>query len=162
MDASWWPAVAAVVVLAVIAGLVDSFGRVTRAHRRPAGERRGRGGGPAPEPLPGEVWWVRIPYGNGAADADGTDSTGGTGEEMPCVVLKTSGETVTVARITARQGDGRPGVVPLPPGSVDDGRGGPGFLDTDDLHEVGRRELRRRSGPLDPAVWDQVRYLADI
>lgn len=141
MDASWWPAVAAVVVLAVIAGLVDSFGRVRRAHVRPPG------------PRPGEVWWAHIPYGDGDGDAEG-------GEDRPCLVLKTAGETVTVARITTREGGG-PGVIPLPPGSVDVGQDRPGFLETDELREVGVRDFRRTSGPVDPAVWDQVRHLAD-
>lgn len=146
MDASWWPAVAAVVVLAVVAGLVDSFGRVRRAHRRPAAE-----------PRPGEVWWAHIPYEDENADAD-ADAAGG---ELPCLVLKTAGETVTVAPLTTRQRDGRPGVIPLPPGSVDDDEDRPRFLDTDELRDVGVRDLRRRSGPVDPAVWDQVRHLAD-
>lgn len=67
---TWWPAVAAVVVLAVIAGLVDSFGRVRRAHRRPAG--------PGPGETPGENG---SPGGNGSggADADADDNGDGTG-----------------------------------------------------------------------------------
>ncbi|WP_326796101.1 type II toxin-antitoxin system PemK/MazF family toxin [Streptomyces sp. NBC_01808] len=141
MDASWWPAIVAVVVLAVIAGLVDSFGRVRRAHRRPAG------------PEPGEVWWALVPYGN-AGTADG--------EERPCLVLKTAGETVTVAWITAREDGGRPDRIPLPPGSAGAGEDRPAILETDELHEVALRDLRRSAGPVDPAVWDQVRHLSDI
>lgn len=138
MNASWWPAVVAVVVLAVIAGLVDSFGRVRRAHARPA-------------PRPGEVWWALVPYGNGEAE-DG---------ERPCLVLKAAGATVTVAGITRRHDDGRPGAIPLPPGSLGDGRDGAALLETDEVHEVGVRDFRRKAGPVDPEVWDRVRHLAD-
>ncbi|MEO3847951.1 type II toxin-antitoxin system PemK/MazF family toxin [Streptomyces sp. B8F3] len=154
MDASWWPAIVAVVVLAVIAGLVDSFGRVRRAHRRPPRPENGGepGAGPAPEPRPGEVWWVLVPYGN-AETADG--------EDRPCLVLRTADGTVTVAWITTRRDGGRPGVVPLPPGATGDGEDRPAFLETDELHEVNTGDLRRKAGPVDPAVWDRVRHLSD-
>ncbi|WBB59102.1 type II toxin-antitoxin system PemK/MazF family toxin [Streptomyces sp. WMMC500] len=150
MDTSWWPAIVAVVVLAVIAGLVDSFGRVRRAHRRPEGER---GAGPRP----GEVWWARVPDGDDDGDEDGYAADG----VAPCLVVKTAGVTVTVARITTRRDGERPGVIPLPPATVDDARGRPGFLATDELREIHLRDFRRRSGPVDPAVWDQVRHLSD-
>ncbi|AKH86677.1 hypothetical protein AA958_10720 [Streptomyces sp. CNQ-509] len=154
MDASWWPAIVAVVVLAVIAGLVDSFGRVRRAHRRPAGPEGESepGAGPARAPEPGEVWWAAVPYGN-AETADG--------EDRPCLVLRTAGETVTVAWITTRADGGRPDRIPLPPGSAGAGADRPAFLETDELHEVAFRDLRRGAGPVDPAVWDRVRHLSD-
>ncbi|AUH42817.1 type II toxin-antitoxin system PemK/MazF family toxin [Streptomyces sp. CMB-StM0423] len=154
MDASWWPAIVAVVVLAVIAGLVDSFGRVRRAHRRPTEPAGGTepGAGPAPEPEPGEVWWALVPYGN-AETADG--------EDRPCLVLKTAAGTVTVAWITTREDGGRPDRIPLPPGSTGEGEDRPAFLETDGLHEVALRDLRRSAGPVDPAVWDRVRHLSD-
>ncbi|WP_407565144.1 type II toxin-antitoxin system PemK/MazF family toxin [Streptomyces sp. 184] len=148
MDASWWPAVAVVVVLALIATVADSFGRVRRAHARPAG------------PRPGEVWWARVPYrdGDGGGDAEGA---GGDGEARPCLVLKTADGTVTVAPITTRRVEGRPGVIPLPPGSAGGGLERPGFLETDELHEVAVADFRRKAGPVDPGVWDRVRHLAD-
>lgn len=137
MDASWWPAVVAVVVLAVIAGLADSFGRVRRAHRRPE---------------PGEVWWAVAPSGRAGA---------GAGGDRVCLVLKAAAESATVAWITVREDGGGPGAIPLPPGSAGAGTDRPAYLETGELAEVAVRDLRRKAGPVDTAVWDRVRHLSD-
>ncbi|MBB6420933.1 type II toxin-antitoxin system PemK/MazF family toxin [Streptomyces sp. AK010] len=148
MDTSWWLALAAVVLLALIATLVDGWGR----GRRPSA-RRVRTAAPAAtlegRPQPAEIWWADVPYEDEARTKD-----------RPCLVLAVRGERATVAKITTRFRDERTGVIPLPPGSVGDARGRASFLETDELREVPVWGFRRRVGVVDPALWDQVRYLA--
>ncbi|MFF3504903.1 type II toxin-antitoxin system PemK/MazF family toxin [Streptomyces sp. NPDC003247] len=157
MDTSWWLALAAVVLLALVATLVDGWGH----RRRPAGRRSrppgrpargrgpaGRGRGAAGRPQPAEIWWANVPYEEGPGAKD-----------RPCLVLVVRGDRVTVAKITSRYRDERAGVIPLPPGSVGDARGRPSFLETDELRQVRVRDFRRRVGVVDPVLWDQVRHL---
>ncbi|MFD5336139.1 type II toxin-antitoxin system PemK/MazF family toxin [Streptomyces hawaiiensis] len=148
MDTSWWLALAAVVLLALVATLVDGWGR----GRRPSA-RRVRTAAPAaaPEgrPQPAEIWWADVPY------EDETRT-----KDRPCLVLAVRGERATVAKITTRLRDERTGVIPLPPGSVGDAQGRASFLETDELREVPVWGFRRRVGVVDPALWDRVRYLA--
>lgn len=148
MDTSWWLALAAVVLLALIATLVDGWGR----GRRPSA-RRVRTAAPAAtlegRPQPAEIWWADVPYEDEARTKD-----------RPCLVLAVRGERATVAKITTRFRDERTGVIPLPPGSVGDTQGRASFLETDELREVPVWGFRRRVGVVDPALWDQVRYLA--
>ncbi|NEE12112.1 type II toxin-antitoxin system PemK/MazF family toxin [Streptomyces sp. SID7499] len=148
MDTSWWLALAAVVLLALIATLVDGWGR----GRRPSA-RRVRTAAPAAtlegRPQPAEIWWADVPYEDEARTKD-----------RPCLVLAVRGERATVAKITTRFRDERSGVIPLPPGSVGDTQGRASFLETDELREVPVWGFRRRVGVVDPALWDQVRYLA--
>ncbi|MEU3031423.1 type II toxin-antitoxin system PemK/MazF family toxin [Streptomyces incarnatus] len=155
MDTSWWLALAAVVLLALVATVVDGWGR----GRRPAGRRSrppGRAGTrerhPAPArggPAPGDIWWANVPYEDRAEVKD-----------RPCLVLAVRGDRATVAKITTRYHDERAGVIPLPPGAVGDARGRPSFLQTDELREVPVGDFRRRVGVVDPVLWDQVRHLA--
>ncbi|WP_190080227.1 type II toxin-antitoxin system PemK/MazF family toxin [Streptomyces longisporoflavus] len=164
MDTSWWLALAAVVVLAVVATVVDGWGRGSRGPRgratRPPGRPAGRSAGRPPRrprgprrrlpaPKPAEIWWARVPYEDGPGKKD-----------RPCLVLSVRGESAVVAKITSKYHDDRGGVIPLPPGSVGDARGRPSFLETDELRDVPVWEFRRRAGLVDPALWDQVRYLA--
>lgn len=155
MDTSWWLALAAVVLLALVATLVDGWGRRGRRERRPgraAGRTRppGRRERPRiPRPRPAEIWWANVPYEDGPGEKD-----------RPCLVLAVRGERVTVAKITSKYHDERAGVIPLPPGAVGDAHGRPSFLETDELREVPLWEFRRRVGVVDPVLWDQVRYLA--
>ncbi|MDQ0713682.1 hypothetical protein QFZ55_003134 [Streptomyces luteogriseus] len=148
MDTSWWLALAAVVLLALIATLVDGWGRGRRPSARgtrtaaPAATPEGR-------PQPAEIWWADVPY------EDETRT-----KDRPCLVLAVRGERATVAKITTRFRDERTGVIPLPPGSVGDTQGRASFLETDELREVPVWGFRRRVGVVDPALWDQVRYLA--
>ncbi|WP_037888566.1 type II toxin-antitoxin system PemK/MazF family toxin [Streptomyces viridochromogenes] len=149
MDTSWWLALAAVVLLALVAALVDGWGR----GRRPEGRRARRpqrpdGDAPA-RPEPAEIWWASVPY----EDGPGT-------KDRPCLVLAVRGQQVTVAKITSKYRDERCGVIPLPPGSVGDTRGRASFLETDELRHVPVWDFRRRVGVMDPVVWDQVRHLA--
>ncbi|MFF5366554.1 type II toxin-antitoxin system PemK/MazF family toxin [Streptomyces sp. NPDC013187] len=147
MDTSWWLALAAVVLLALIATLVDGWGR----GRRPS-VRRGSTAAPVlPEgrPQPAEIWWADVPYDDEARTKD-----------RPCLVLAVRGERATVAKITTRFRDERTGVIPLPPGSVGDAQGRASFLETEELREVPVWGFRRRVGVVDPTLWDQVRYLA--
>ncbi|MGW1910630.1 type II toxin-antitoxin system PemK/MazF family toxin [Streptomyces sp. NPDC002076] len=149
MDTSWWLALAAVVLLALVATLIDGWGR----GRRYAGRRLGSLGrmrpGQAARPVPGDIWWADVPY-EDRADA----------KDRPCLVLAVRGNRATVAKITSKYHDERAGVIPLPPGAVGDARGRPSFLETDELREVPVGDFRRRVGVVDPVLWDQVRHLA--
>ncbi|MEU2713326.1 type II toxin-antitoxin system PemK/MazF family toxin [Streptomyces sp. NPDC007205] len=151
MDTSWWLALAALVLLAVVATLVDGWG----GGRRPGGRRLrppGRAGtrpARAARPAPGDIWWADVPY------EDRTEA-----KDRPCLVLAVRGNRATVAKITSKYHDERAGVIPLPPGAVGDARGRPSFLETDELREVPVGDFRRRVGVVDPVLWDQVRHLA--
>ncbi|MHB9861415.1 type II toxin-antitoxin system PemK/MazF family toxin [Streptomyces sp. YIM S03343] len=149
MDRSWWLALAAVVLLALVATLVDGWGR----GQRPGGRRTrppGRlGQGAADRPRPAEIWWANVPY----EDRPGA-------KDRPCLVLSVQGNRVLVAKITSRGAEERTGVIPMPPGSVGDARGRASFLQTGELRQVPVREFRRRVGTVDPALWDRVRHLA--
>ncbi|WP_338696994.1 type II toxin-antitoxin system PemK/MazF family toxin [Streptomyces sp. Q6] len=142
MDTSWWLALAAVVLLALVAALVDGWGRGTRRRGR-AAPGRGSGG-----PRPGEIWWARVPYEDGPG-----------GKDRPCLVLSLRGDVSLVAKITSKYHDERPGVIALPPGAVGDAQGRASFLETDELREVPLADFRRRSGHVDPVLWDRVRHL---
>ncbi|WP_329250620.1 type II toxin-antitoxin system PemK/MazF family toxin [Streptomyces sp. NBC_01478] len=136
MDRFWWLALAAVILLALVATLVDGWGR----GRRPArGDR----------PRPAEIWWANVPY----------EDQPGAAKDRPCLVLAVRGRKVTVAKITSKYHDGRGGVIPLPPGAVGDSRGRASYLETDELRKVSVSEFRRRVGVVDPVLWDQVRHL---
>ncbi|MEU4270431.1 type II toxin-antitoxin system PemK/MazF family toxin [Streptomyces sp. NPDC026092] len=168
MDTSWWPALVAVVVIALVVALADGRKRSarrpggrTRPPARPSGRppvrpktpRKAPGGAPgkAPARLPraGEIWWADVPYEDGPGSKD-----------RPCLVLALRGDSALVAKITSKYHDERPGVIALPPGSVGDAQGRPSFLETDELREVPVWEFRRKVGTADPVVWDQVRHLA--
>ncbi|MFE6283179.1 type II toxin-antitoxin system PemK/MazF family toxin [Streptomyces sp. NPDC057877] len=163
MDTSWWLALAAVVLLALVATLVDGWGRghaPRRERHRPARE------GPATLPRPAEIWWANVPYEDGpesegaARSASGRAVVGdGRAKDRPCLVLSVRGRHATVAKITSRYRDERAGVIPLPPGAVGDARGRPSFLETDELRKVPVGDFRRRAGVVDPVLWDQVRHL---
>ncbi|MFJ5773608.1 type II toxin-antitoxin system PemK/MazF family toxin [Streptomyces sp. NPDC093094] len=145
MDTSWWLALAAVVLLALVAALVDG-----RLRAGPAGRRsRPRRAASSVRPRPAEIWWANVPYEDGAGAKD-----------RPCLVLTVRGRHATVAKITSKFHDERAGVIPLPPGAVGDARGRTSFLETDELREVPVCDFRRRVGVMDPVLWDQVRHLA--
>src|SRR5687767_12240602 len=112
MDTSWWLALVAVVLLALVATLVDGWGRSRRpgGRRRPPGraERAERpGAGPLPRPRPAEIWWASVPFEDGPG-----------GKDRPCLVLAVRGDRARVAKITSKYRDERGGVIPLPPGAV--------------------------------------------
>ncbi|MFF1451601.1 type II toxin-antitoxin system PemK/MazF family toxin [Streptomyces sp. NPDC058274] len=148
MDTSWWLALVAVVLLALVATLIDGWGR---GGRRPGGRTRppGRPRGRARGPRPAEIWWANVPFEDGPGAKD-----------RPCLVLSVRGGRAKVAKITTKYHDERAGVIPLPPGAVGDAHGRPSFLETDELRHVSLREFRRRAGVVDPALWDQLRHLA--
>ncbi|EKX61380.1 hypothetical protein [Streptomyces ipomoeae] len=151
MDTSWWLALAAVVLLALVAAVVDGWGRSGRPGRR---ERvAGAGGGPLPRarplPRPAEIWWASVPF-----------EDGGGGKDRPCLVLAVRGDRARVVKITSRYRDERGGVIPLPPGVVGDVRGRPSFLETGELRDVSVWDFRRKAGVVDPVLWDQVRHLS--
>ncbi|MEU9860409.1 type II toxin-antitoxin system PemK/MazF family toxin [Streptomyces sp. NPDC047971] len=156
MDTSWWPALVAVVVIALVVAVADGLKRSgrrpggrTRPPARPPVRPRAPGKAPARVPRAGEIWWADVPYEDGPGSKD-----------RPCLVLALRGDSALVAKITSKYHDERPGVIALPPGSVGDARGRPSFLETDELREVPVWEFRRRVGTADPVVWDQVRHLA--
>ncbi|MFG2977105.1 hypothetical protein ACGFYY_29475 [Streptomyces sp. NPDC048331] len=135
MDTSWWPAVAAVVAVALL--VLVAGGRTGLPRRAPAAH----GAGPPPHPRAGELWCL----------ADG----------RTCLVLAVGsvrGHRARVAWITGKYDDRRAGVIPLPPGTVG-GQGRAGFLEADRPAEVSLWEFRTRMGMLDPAVWDEIKGL---
>ncbi|MEV5682324.1 type II toxin-antitoxin system PemK/MazF family toxin [Streptomyces sp. NPDC055082] len=173
MNTTWWVALVAVVLLALVAAVVDGRGRSGRRPRRrdrgagreagraagrgaerPGGRTRppgkpsapGRGGGRTPRP--GEIWWAEVPYEDGPGAKD-----------RPCLVLSVRGDRAVVAKITSKHHVERPGVIALPPGTVGDARGRQSFLETDELRDVAVRGFRRRVGGVDPGVWERVRGL---
>ncbi|UIX33781.1 type II toxin-antitoxin system PemK/MazF family toxin [Streptomyces sp. GQFP] len=154
MDTSWWLALAAVVLLALVAALVDGWGRGHRPRSR-GGRPPGRAEAPERQrgrsvrPRPAEIWWANVPFEDGPG-----------GKDRPCLVLAVHGRHATVAKITSKYHDERPGVIPMPPGAVGDAQGRPSFLETDELRDLPVWEFRRRVGVVDPALWDQVRHLA--
>ncbi|OKK07635.1 hypothetical protein AMK26_00625 [Streptomyces sp. CB03234] len=148
MDTSWWLALGAVVVIALVAAVSDATGR----GRRPGGRTRPParpGKAPARRPRPGEIWWADVPYEDGPGSKD-----------RPCLVLAVRGDTALVAKITSRYRDERPGVIALRPDAVGDARGRPSFLEPDELRDVPLGRFRRRASRVDPLVWDQVRHLS--
>ncbi|MGA5406276.1 type II toxin-antitoxin system PemK/MazF family toxin [Streptomyces lavendulocolor] len=155
MDTSWWPALGAVVVIALVAAVSGATGR-RRPGARPGGRPAGRtrpparpGRAPKARPRSGEIWWADVPYEDGPGSKD-----------RPCLVLAVRGDTALVAKITSRYRDERPGVIALPPGAVGDARGRPSFLETEEPRDVPLRHFRRRASRVDPLVWDRVRHLA--
>ncbi|MEU5898455.1 type II toxin-antitoxin system PemK/MazF family toxin [Streptomyces venezuelae] len=152
MDTSWWLALAAVVVLALVVTVVDGWGRGPRKRSsRPAGRTRPPRGPRRrfPAPRAAEIWWARVPYEDGSG-----------GKDRPCLVLSVHGRSARVVKITSKYHDERAGVIPLPPGSVGDAEGRASFLETDELRDVPLGDFRRRAGVADPVLWDQVRHLA--
>ncbi|MCJ1677114.1 hypothetical protein MTF65_07095 [Streptomyces sp. APSN-46.1] len=135
MDTSWWPAVAAVVAVAVVVLVAGRRWGVARP-TPPA-----HGAGPPPRPRSGELWCL----------VDG----------RLCLVLavrSVRGHRARVAWITGKYDDRRAGVIPLPPGTVE-AQGRTTFLEADRPTEVSLWEFRRRLGVLDPALWDEVKGL---
>ncbi|MER5205971.1 type II toxin-antitoxin system PemK/MazF family toxin [Streptomyces sp. NPDC002825] len=160
MDTSWWPALVAVVVIALVVVVADGRKRATRPapSRRPTGRPRPPRGPAGPRRAPArpgrapraaEIWWADVPFEDGPGSKD-----------RPCLVLVVRGDSALVAKITSKYHDERPGVIALPPGAVGDAQGRPSFLETDELREVPVGDFRRRVGEADPVVWDQVRHLA--
>ncbi|MFJ5833842.1 type II toxin-antitoxin system PemK/MazF family toxin [Streptomyces sp. NPDC093089] len=164
MDTSWWPALVAVVVIALVVALADGRKRSSRRPRRgPSGRTRpparppvrpkarpeGPRRAPGRAPRAAEIWWADVPFEDGPGSKD-----------RPCLVLSVRGGSALVAKITSKYHDERPGVIALPPGAVGDAQGRPSFLETDELREVPVGDFRRRVGTADPVVWDQVRHLA--
>ncbi|MFD7260841.1 hypothetical protein [Streptomyces sp. NPDC059874] len=135
MDTSWWPAVAAVVAVALV--VLVAGRRLGLPRRSPPAH----GPGPPPRPRSGELWSL----------ADG----------RTCLVLAVEsvrGHRARVAWITGKYDDRRAGVIPLPPGTVGT-QGRVSFLEADRPVEVSLWEFRGRMGVLDPAVWDEVKGL---
>ncbi|CAM5589397.1 MULTISPECIES: type II toxin-antitoxin system PemK/MazF family toxin [Streptomyces] len=162
MNTFWWVALAAVVLLALVAAVVDGRGRSDRGprSRRPAGSVRppsrpsSRPSEPEGRvPRAGEVWWADVPYEDGPGSKD-----------RPCLVLSVRGRgrgrTALVVKITSKHHEERPGVIALPAGTVGDRHGRRSFLETDELREVRIGAFRRRVGAVDPGVWERVRKLA--
>ncbi|MFF4382343.1 type II toxin-antitoxin system PemK/MazF family toxin [Kitasatospora sp. NPDC001547] len=145
MTATWL--VLALLGVALLAAAAAALVRRTRPAPRPAPRPAGPTGprtGGAPQPR--EIWWAEVPFEDGPGSKD-----------RPCLVLRVHGRTATVAKITSRHRAERPGVLPLPPGSVGDRQGRTSWLETDELREVPLSAFRRRSGTVDGQVWARAR-----
>lgn len=102
MNTTWWIVLVVVVALALIASVVDGWGRGPRPRRGtgPGGRTRPPGGpARAPKrtgrPVPGEVWWATVPFEDGPGSKD-----------RPCLVLSVRGNSARVAKITTKRHDG--------------------------------------------------------
>ncbi|MFE2724601.1 type II toxin-antitoxin system PemK/MazF family toxin [Kitasatospora sp. NPDC059327] len=145
----WWLALSTVAttVGAVVGGRIRARrlarrGPAPTAPPRSRSRARGRAGAPAPQ----EIWWAEVPFEDGPGAKD-----------RPCLVLRVNRRTATVAKITSKHHADRPGVLPLPPGSVGDRAGRTSWLETDELREVPLTAFRRRAGVVDRQVWDRAR-----
>jgi mRNA-degrading endonuclease toxin of MazEF toxin-antitoxin module len=136
MSAQMW-IVAAVVLLAVVATLVEGRAR----QRRPQRPTSRASAGPAATAAPrrGEIWWADVPFEDGPGSKD-----------RPCLVVSVRGRNARVAKITSRHHLELPGVVALRPGAVDDAAGRQSYLETHELRRVPLSAFRRRAGTLDP------------
>ncbi|MEU9075076.1 type II toxin-antitoxin system PemK/MazF family toxin [Kitasatospora sp. NPDC004745] len=140
--------VLAVAGVAAVAAVAAALVRRTRPAPRPAGPT-----GPRPRPAtrgaavprPQEIWWAEVPFEDGPGAKD-----------RPCLVLRVHGRQATVAKITSKHHGDRPGVLPLPPGSVGDRQGRTSWLETDELREVPLTAFRRRAGTVDRQVWSRA------
>ncbi|MFF3068522.1 type II toxin-antitoxin system PemK/MazF family toxin [Kitasatospora sp. NPDC057936] len=148
--------VLAVVGVAVLAAVASALVRRPRPASRPATRPAPRPAGPAgPRPRPAgsgrsgpapqEIWWAEVPFEDGPGSKD-----------RPCLVLRVDGRTATVAKITSKHHAERPGVLPLPPGSVGDSQGRTSWLETDELRRVPLSAFRRRAGTVDRQVWNRA------
>ncbi|MFB7617700.1 type II toxin-antitoxin system PemK/MazF family toxin [Kitasatospora sp. NPDC056181] len=131
------------VVLAVAGVAVLALAVLRRSRKAPAAPRaRPRPAKGRPGPAPQEIWWAQVPFEDGPGVKD-----------RPCLVLRVNGRTATVAKITSKHHADRPGVLPLPPGSVGDRQGRTSWLETDELREVPLADFRRRAGVVDRQIW---------
>ncbi|MFD7900650.1 type II toxin-antitoxin system PemK/MazF family toxin [Kitasatospora sp. NPDC057904] len=148
--------VLAVAGVAVLAAVASALVRRSRPASRPATRPAPRPAGPAgPRPRPAgsgrsgpapqEIWWAEVPFEDGPGSKD-----------RPCLVLRVDGRTATVAKITSKHHAERPGVLPLPPGSVGDSQGRTSWLETDELRRVPLSAFRRRAGTVDRQVWNRA------
>ncbi|MFJ6622200.1 type II toxin-antitoxin system PemK/MazF family toxin [Kitasatospora sp. NPDC091335] len=143
MTATWL--VLSLLGVALLAAAVAVLVRRTRPAPRPAGPPRPRPR-PGTAPAPREIWWADVPFEDGPGSKD-----------RPCLVLRVHGRTATVAKITSKHRAERPGVLPLPPGTVGDRQGRTSWLETDELREVPLSSFRRRAGTLDQRSWARAR-----
>ena len=136
-----------VVVGILVVVLVVGWGLV-RGRRRsvPSGPGRTPAGPPARLPEPREIWWATVPFEDGAGAKD-----------RPCLVLRRGAHSATVLKITSKHHAELPGVIPLPPGTVDDREHRASWLEADESREVPLADFRRRVGPVDPQLWARVR-----
>ena len=143
--------------LVVLVAAALGYGRKRRggsSGRPPAGPSRGssrprsKASGRAPSrlPEPREIWWAEVPFEDGPGSKD-----------RPCLVLHRRAGTATVLKITSKHHAERPGVLALPPGTVDDRDHRPSWLETDESREVPLENFRRRVGTLGGGLWSQVR-----
>ncbi len=121
-------------------------GAGAEASRPPAGpSRRTKRAAPSRLPEPREIWWAEVPFEDGPG-----------GKDRPCLVLHRSARTATVLKITTKHHTERPGVLPLPPGTVGDRAHRASWLETDEAREVPLDAFRRRIGAVDGGLWTRV------
>ncbi|GAA3232801.1 hypothetical protein GCM10020256_48350 [Streptomyces thermocoprophilus] len=105
MDTSWWLALVAVVLLALVAVLVDGWGR---APRPPGGARRFRGGGTGLRPAPAEIWWAYVvPLDGGLDGGAARERARRAGPLMTGPVKAGPGRATTSGRTGRVRGSGR-------------------------------------------------------
>lgn len=136
----WIGPVAVAVVAAVLVGLRRRGRRVPEGPpARPAPRVEG------PRPRAREIWWAEVPFEDGPGSKD-----------RPCLVIRVGPRTATVLKITSKHHVERPGVLPLPPGTVGDRGRRASWLETDEPREVEFHAFRRRVGVAEPSLWRRV------
>ena len=113
--------------------------------RPPAAPSRSSRRAPSRLPEPREIWWAEVPFEDGPGSKD-----------RPCLVLHRGSSTATVLKITSKHHTERPGVLPLPPGTVADRGHRASWLETDEAREVPLDAFRRRVGAVDNSLWTRV------
>jgi len=135
---------AAVKLLLLLAVLAVILTAAAAAWLRQALRRsRARAAG---HPEPREVWWAEVPFEDGPGSKD-----------RPCLVIRVNRTHATVAKITSKHHAERPGVLPLPRGTVGDRQGRASWLETDELREVPIADFRRKVGTVDVKTWGLAR-----
>ena len=141
---------------ALLVALLAFGAAALRRRSRPSGRPRPPGR-PAPRPSssgpaapgrlpePGEIWWARVPFEDGVG-----------GKDRPCLVLRRGTRTATVLKVTSKHHAELPGVVELPPGTVDDREHRVSWLETEESREVPLADFRRRVGAVDARLWARV------
>jgi mRNA-degrading endonuclease toxin of MazEF toxin-antitoxin module len=133
---------------AVLVAGAGAWAALRRRSARPTEQERPSRAGRAPSrlPEPREIWWARVPFEDGPGAKD-----------RPCLVLRRGARTATVLKITSKHHAERPGVLPLPPGTVGDREHRASWLETDEPREVALADFRRRVGAVQPQLWARVR-----
>ncbi|GAA1413863.1 type II toxin-antitoxin system PemK/MazF family toxin [Catellatospora coxensis] len=123
------------------------------AGKRPPGRPTGAKKQPAPAggPQPGEIWWADVPY------EDGPGS-----KVRPCVVLRVSGGSYEILKITSQDQSHRRDHIEIATKSWDADADHNSFLDLSDPITITTAAFANRAGALDTPTWRKVKALHQV